>query len=432
VLAAAAPLEAERDQARKADSAQLWLKLAEDSRVPPVDFEKSNEKSTTLKIYREALGHLDPMQLAALSATLPDPEVNAAMVRALRARKRDDEASAECRATLARWSPGDVPRVVEACKDCRAVGYTNPAGPASHSVFAQWLAVEDIAAPYLAGLRHSIADNDLYGRVRPQSFTTAIDPAWKAVSMSRQPIGVVVGDEIVLAALFRIPCLVLAPDTSPRDSTRSATGPRPYVARPGPEARARLLLDAARRNGARRIALVVPEGGGDRPFADALERLAGSDVVRVTYQPGRREHREDAKRVAATGANAVALLGPPEESGDWLPFLGKGMLLGSDELDPAGFHEQARRALEGAILVRTRYTPADTLAWDEHSAAAWAAGWVVGDALAHGADSPKALDRALEARATEADASNRWLALPAGIAKVEVLRVRGGNLEPVP
>jgi hypothetical protein len=51
------------------------------------------------------------------------------MIARLRARKRDDEASAECRASLARWSPGDVPRVVEACKDCRAVAFTQP-GPA--------------------------------------------------------------------------------------------------------------------------------------------------------------------------------------------------------------------------------------------------------------------------------------------------------------
>ena len=90
-----------------------------------------------------------------------------------------------------------------------------------------------------------------------------------------------------------------------------------------------------------------------------------------------------------------------------MPFLGKGIILGTDELDPAGFHDQAQRALEGAILVRTRYTPADTLAWDDLSAAAWSAGWVIGDAVAHGADSPKSLDRALEARATEADAGCR-------------------------
>jgi hypothetical protein len=391
--------------------------------------EKNNAKSKSLPIYREALGHLEPWQLAALTANLVDPEVNAAMVRALRTRKRDDEASAECRAALSRWSLGDVPRVLEACKDCRSVAFADPAGPASHSVYAQWLVSPDVSRPYFAGLRRALPDFERLNRVRMHNFTSALDRAQVA---SREPIGVVVGDEPMLAGLFRIPCLVLASDTSPREPTRSATGPRPYVARPGPQARARLLLDAARRNGARRIALVVPEEGGDRAFADALERLAGADAVRVAYTAGRREHREDAKRVAATGADAVALLGPAEEAGDWLPFLGKGLLLGSDELDPAGFHDQARRALEGAILVRTRYTPADTLAWDEHSSAAWVAGWVVGDALAQGADSPKSLGRALEARATEADAANLWLALPATVAKVEVLRVRGGRLEILP
>jgi len=439
-------LEAQRDRARKANTPAEWLALAEASRMPPVDIEmyraelreqveRTYEKSPRMAVFREAASHLDPRALAALSANLRDPEVNAAMIRALRAAKRDDEAAAECRATFAWRTPADVPRVLEACKDCRTAPFSAAPGPATHSVFSQWFAAGG-STPYFHGLQRGIQDTDWLRRVRLHGIRQDMDLVITTNVARREPLGLVIGDPAddlpaVIAASAGIPYVAIAPGRA-RDPQLSAAPFRPLVAAPGPEARARLLLDAARRNGARRIALVVPEEGGDRAFADALERIAGADAVRVTYPAGRREHREDAKRVAATGANAVALLGPADESADWLPFLGRGLVLGSDELDPAGFHDQARRALEGAILVRARYTPADTLAWDESSAAAWAAGWVVGDALAHGADSPKSLDAALEARATEADAANRWLALPDAIAKVEVLRVRAGRLEILP
>jgi hypothetical protein len=153
--------------------------------------------------------------------------------------------------------------------------------------------------------------------------------------------------------------------------------------------------------------------------------------VRVTYPAGRREHREDAKRVAATGANAVALLGTADESADWLPFLGRDSSWAATRSIPrvSTTRRGARSKARSSCARATRRRHARV---GRQSAAAWAAGWVVGDALAHGADSPQTLDRALEARATEADAANRWLALPAAIAKVEVLRVRGGQLEILP
>jgi hypothetical protein len=451
-------LQARARKANAQDAPELWLQLAEKSRVPPIDFEMlqpalrdrlehDRERAPRTAMYRDALAHLDPKRLAVLSSTLVDPDVNAAMVRALRARGRDAEAAAECRATLARWSPGDVPRVVEECKACRTVPFSIAAGPASHSVFSQWIASggEDGGWPYIRGLGRGIGPGNWVGRTRVHTIAQALDVDSEVRVVDRETIGLVIGDPreergmraATLAAAYRIPFLALAPSRSARDSAISAVtvGARALVPRPGPETRARLLLAAARKAGASRIALLLPEEGGEVKLADALERTARGmniAVVRIGYPSGRREHREDAARLRSSGANAVVFLGPGEESGDWLPFLRSGMLvLGTDELDPSGFHESARRALEGAILVRARYTPADTTAggWSESSAAEWIAGWAIGDAIAHGADSPLTLAKALEERATESDASDAWLAVPPEIARVEVLRVRGGRTE---
>jgi hypothetical protein len=49
--------------------------------------------------------------------------------------------------------------------------------------------------------------------------------------------------------------------------------------------------------------------------------------------------------------------------------------------------------------------------------------------MMHGADSPARLEKALDQRAAESDASNRWLTVPPEVATIEVLRVKGGRLE---
>jgi hypothetical protein len=458
-----ADLAARRDRARKARGAQaaaLWYDLANHGRTPSPDYEslplhlrdqltKMNEKAARLKIWREALGHVDPLGLAALSAQWPDPEISAAMVRALRALKREDEAAAECRAALGRWSTGDVPVVVEACRDCRAGQYAVAAGPALHSVFRQWLIDPDgDSREYGRGVIRGLGKPEWASRVRI-STTERDDPRIDGFLASREPFGVVIGDPgnprglrgATLAAAFRIPFVALGLNAVVRDSMRSAVmpGERALVPRPGPNALAALLLEAARKQGARKLALVVPTEGGDLRLAHALGRAAeagGFPVATIEYPAGRREHREDMRQVRASGADAVALLGPGEESADWLPALRASagaplLVLGTDELDPAGFHELARRAVEGAIFVRTRYTPADSIAggWTGPSASAWVAGWAVGSAIARGADSPRALLKALEAGTSETDASNAWLTIPPEIARIEVLRVKNGRAE---
>jgi hypothetical protein len=203
---------------------------------------------------------------------------------------------------------------------------------------------------------------------------------------------------------------------------------------------ARLLLSAARGRIVRKLAVLVPDRGGDLRLARALARAAaaqGLEADTVFYVAGRSERRSEAARLRARGFDAVALLGPGEESADWLPALRAGgggglLVLGTDEIDPLGFHEQARRADEGAIFVRGTYVPSDTSWTAATDAVAWIAGWVVGDAIAHGADSPGTLEKALRARVTESDAGSAWLNVPPEIARVEVLRVHGGRAEPLP
>ena len=434
-------LEAQRDHARKVNTPAEWFALAEATRTPPLDIdmlpaklraevERMNAKSKRIPIFREAASHLDPMALAALSANLPDPDVNAAMIRALRAAGREDEAAAECRATFARRTPADVPYVLEACKDCRTQPWSIAPGPATYSVFAQWYATAE-GGSYHRGLSRGITNFEWLRRVRIHGFRQDLGDVATMQIAQHDPPGLVIGDDpaglpAVIAASARVPFIALAPGVA-HDTTASGAWNRALVAAPGPEARARLLLARA---GVSKLAIVLPDEGGDRAFADALERLA-TNAVRVTYTAGRREHREDAARVRATGADGIVLLGPAEESADWLPFLkGGAKLFGTDELDPAGFHDP--RPLEGAVLVRSRYTPADTLQWSDASAAAWIAGWAVGDAMAHGADSPGRLAKALDERAKESDAANRFLSVPPEVATIEVVRVRGGKLERLP
>lgn len=440
VIAPAASAQADlkdlRTRARKASAAQapdLWLELAEASRKRPM--------------FHEALSHLDPIRLAALSATLKDPDISAAMVRALRARGRSDEAAGECGAAHALRSA----RLVEACKDCCSGQLPFPAGPASHSVFRQWIVLPSggtAASAYAGGMRRGLGTTPWMARMKITPLAERDDPRLDGMAARQEPFGVVVGDPAdprgaraaALAAAFGLTYVALGPSVTLGDSTRSAQGPgeRALVPRPGPDAQARGLLEAARQHGIRKLALILPSEGGDVRLARALERAAHTGALAVTtieYLAGRREHREDVRRVRASGADAVVLLGPAEESADWLPALRAGggalLVLGTDELDPAGFHEPARRAVEGAIFVRTRYAPADTseVEWDGLTAAAWIAGWAVGNAIAQGADSPRALVQALESRIVEGDASDAWLAVPPEVARIEVLRVKNGRAE---
>jgi hypothetical protein len=442
--AVAADLKAMRDRARKAPAAEApdrWFELAQESRVISrlnqgvslklLDEEnRIIEKSDRTAMFREALGHLDPMHLSMLAAELPSPDISAAMVRAMRERGRMDEAATECRSALGRWTAGDVPVVVEACRDCRSQ-FAYGAGAASFPVFSHWLAVED-DGEYHRGLLRAM------GPMMPRVKVMGLS---EVSAFRREFVGVVIGDPAshaaTLAHAFQVPFVALMPGAWPRDSTRSAVpiGSRVLVPRPGPNALAERLLESAKRQGAKKIVLVRPDEGGNVELAHALERAAGQ-METVSYVAGRREHREDARRVRATGADAVVLLGPADESADWLPALRSGgsplLVLGTDELDPQGFHEQARRALEGAIYVRTFWTPADTTSWTDASSSAFIAGWAIGRAILAGADSPHTLAVALEKDVSEQDASFAWFLVPREVATIDVFRVKGGKAEKLP
>ena len=122
-------------------------------------------------------------------------------------------------------------------------------------------------------------------------------------------------------------------------------------------------------------------------------------------------------------------------------------MLGTDELDPDGLHDAERRAAEGAIYVRTDFAPNDTLpdvaygaadsariepAFDSDAAGLYIAGWLLGDAIAHGADTPTALEKAMRAHVAEGDANDAWLEVPPSVARIEVMRIKGGRAEPLP
>jgi hypothetical protein len=440
----AADLKALRDRARKAPASEApdrWYELAQESRVIPRlnqgvslklldDENRMIEKSGRPAMFREALSHLDPMHLSMLAAELPSPDISAAMVRALRERGRMDEAAAECRSALGRWTAGDVPGIVDACRDCRSQ-FAYGAGAASFPVFSQWLTV-DTDGNYHRGLLRALGP--MTGRVKVMGLS-------EGAAFDREFVGVVIGDPAshaaTLAHAFQVPFVALTAGAWPRDSTRSAvpSGSRVLVPRPGPNALAARLLDSAKRQGAKKIVLVQPDEGGNVELAHALVRANGQ-LETVTYTAGRREHREDARRVLATGADAVVLLGAAEESADWLPTLRSAgsqlLVLGTDELDPEGFHEQARRALEGAIYVRTFWTPSDTTSWTDASSSAFIAGWAIGRAIAAGADSPRTLAVALEKGVSEQDAVAAWFDVPREVATIDVFRVKGGKAEKLP
>jgi hypothetical protein len=69
----------------------------------------------------------------------------------------------------------------------------------------------------------------------------------------------------------------------------------------------------------------------------------------------------------------------------------------------------------------------DTL--DRTAAELYVGGWLLGDAINRGADTPQALRKALEARISEGDAHDAWPAIPDSIARIEVMRIRNGRAE---
>jgi len=279
-------LKAMRDRARKAPSAQapdLWYELAQESRSPArlnqgvslqlLDQEnKMIEKSGRPPIFREALSHLDTQRLSMLAANLKDPEVSVAMVAAMHALGRDGEAAAECRSALAQWSPGDVPTVVDACKECRAQ-FVVGAGAASFPVFRHWIAAPD-AGEYGRGLYKGLGP--WMARVMMVGGSDA--------HMLEDGFGVVIGDPsshaAALARAFHVPFVALTPGVWPRDPKLSAVpvGTRVLVPRPGPNALAARLLESAKRQGAK----LVAQNSGSVAYCSTWSRFQVATYSAVT------------------------------------------------------------------------------------------------------------------------------------------------------
>ncbi|MEP7029146.1 MAG: ABC transporter substrate-binding protein, partial [Candidatus Eisenbacteria bacterium] len=352
------------------------------------------------------------------------------------------------------------------CRDVPAGSGGWGGGGATHSVFAPELvferSVNEDARAYTwfhEGMTRGFGQGDLvrWMRVRSPGAETARDPRLLGQLQRTDPAGLYVGDPagrigaiaLALSGSAQVPFLALGAPTEESVSPNPARPPGVRLIRlsPGPQMRARLLAGAARAQGVHRVALATPGEGGDMRLARALLEVASEfdlEVLPLEYTSGRRERRDDVARLRASGADAVALLGPGEESADWLIALKAGgkplLVLGTEELDPAGFHEQARRAAEGAIFVRGSYTPVGAgsgVGSDEgplpaSAAECYVAGWLIADAIAHGADTPWTLEQALEKRIVEGDALDAWPAIPPTVARVEMSRIRNGQAEPLP
>jgi hypothetical protein len=193
---------------------------------------------------------------------------------------------------------------------------------------------------------------------------------------------------------------------------------RPFLVRPTPTERARRLAEMiARRPEIRRVAVALPGSGGDMILASSFlgaMRGLGREAELLIYEPGRRDYAPEAARFVATGAQAILLAGPGEESAEWLGALmarkAKPLVLGTTELDPAGFHAGQRGRLEGAILAgedwddrnpglverlgRTAGDAADDPAFRR----GYRLGWVLARAVVEGAYTPSSLRLALEQR----------------------------------
>jgi hypothetical protein len=191
---------------------------------------------------------------------------------------------------------------------------------------------------------------------------------------------------------------------------------RPFQLRPSSAERARRLGEwIGTQPEIKQVAIAIPEQGGDlvlaAAFLNAAESL-GRKVEILAYEPGRRNYAPEAERFLATRAQAILLAGPGEESGEWLTALAakkaKPIVLGTRELDPAGFHERIRPLLEGAVFTGVDWEDrnADLVARMRSTNAeagpdfrrGFRFGWVVARAVIEGAYTPTSLRLALEER----------------------------------
>lgn len=214
----------------------------------------------------------------------------------------------------------------------------------------------------------------------------------------------------------------LEPDLSYRgsfalDGAAALLAQRSFLARPHAQERGRRLAQAfLARPGAGTVAIAIPDHGGDTGLADAFEgvlRLAGRGCVRLEYAAGRRDFAPEVRGFVASGASHLLLAGPAEESAEWIAALARAKLtpslLGSAELDPAGFHAGTRARLEGARFVGEDWEDRDAPRLARMAAAAesmgvaegsdfrrgYRVGFSVARAVVEGAFTPRTLSLAL-------------------------------------
>jgi hypothetical protein len=182
--------------------------------------------------------------------------------------------------------------------------------------------------------------------------------------------------------------------------------------------RARRLAETLiSRDTIKKVAIVVPEHGADfvlgASFISAV-RVMRREFEVITYPPGRRDYGAEAERFIASGADAILFTGPGEESGEWLAALARRkvrpLILGTEELQPAGFHPATRALLEGTIFVGSDWEDRSPdvldhlerrgeIAFDPGFRRGFRFGWLVGRSILEGAYTPTSLRVALESYA---------------------------------
>ncbi len=468
-------LKAARDRARRAPANEAYAQWLEVGRLAlaqlPRDGSTPEPAKGTRSILLEALGRLSPTGHAALAAHGRRPEISEAFVRALASRRDTAEVRAECRDGLARWGPILVPGLVEAwqklgpaggdahsagtpigrraggvTRTIYRVGFVNRSSKGTPEERIRW------EMAFWAGLGVAVG-----GRVEefsPRPFELEETLEWAtiaAVSMDLSGVGaIVLGVEgpalpasLSLGSAIGIPGLSVTGTGPPESHVDSTTYGAPvlFCLTPSARAQARLLLEHARSQGARRMVLALPPGGGDEALAAAIEDQAGDvSVERYEYAPGRRDFAPEVRAITSRGADALVLLGPGEESGEWLLALRAAgvrlLVLGTEELDPQGFHERVRVAAEGIAYVGRDYIlsekersgiGAQWIADDPLFRRYYLAGRALGESVAAGAFTPGSLRESLSRRAWPRHTLAASLEWSREVASVSLHRIQGGQ-----